>query len=152
MPIRNLLILASLFAVFALFLVFRDRIVGALKRFDARNTARRAEEARALFDRYAHYRQTVELAEEQVEEVTKFRTSDARTGEPVEGYIFLGVQYATRREAEAARHAAIIGKAREFYMELDQIYLGRRGARDHPFGLPELTDDSKRETVKPPRP
>ena len=61
-----------------------------------RNIARRAEEARALFDGYAHYRQTVELAEEQVEEVTKFRTTDARTGEPVDGYIFLGVQYATR--------------------------------------------------------
>jgi hypothetical protein len=151
-PIRNLLILAVIFAVFALFLAFRDRIVGALKRFDARNTERRAAEARALFDGYAHYRQTVELAEEQVEEVTKFRTTDARTGEPVEGYIFLGVPYATRREAEAARHAAIVEKAREFYMELDQIYLGRRGAREHHFGLPELTDGSKREKVKPPRP
>jgi hypothetical protein len=151
-PIRNLLILAIIFAVFAVFLAFRDRIVGALKRFDARNRARRAEEARALFDGYAHYRQTVELAEEQVEEVTKFRTTDVRTGEPVEGYIFLGVQYATRREAEAARHAAIVGKAREFYMELDQIYLGRRGAREHHFGFPELTDGSKREKVKPPRP
>lgn len=152
MPIQNLLIVAVILAVAALFLAFRDRIVGALKRFDERNVARRAEEARALFDGYAHYRQTVELAEEQVEEVTKFRTTDARTGEPTDGYIFLGVQYATRREAEAARHAAIVGKAREFYMELDQIYLGRRGGREGQFGLPELTDGTKREKVKPPRP
>ena len=73
-------------------------------------------------------------------------------GSPSSGYIFLGVQYATRREAEAARHAAIVGKAREFYMELDQIYLGRRGGREGQFGLPALTDGTKREKVKPPRP
>ena len=152
MPIQNLLIVAVILAVVAVFLAFRDRIVGALKRFDARNAARRAEEARALFDGYAHYRQTMELAEEQVEDVTKFRTTDARTGEPVEAYIFLGIQYATRREAEAARHEAIIEKAREFYMELDQIYLGRRGWREPDAGPPALTDGSKREKVKPPRP
>ncbi len=152
MPLQNLLVLAVVLAVVAVFLAFRDRIVGALKRFDARNQARRAEEARALFDGYAHYRQTVELAEEQVEEVTKFRTTDTRTGEPVEGYIFLGAQYATRREAEAARHAAIVEKAREFYMELDKIYLGRRGANESYGGLPSLTDGSKREKVRPPRP
>ncbi len=152
MPIQNLLIVAVILAVVAVFLAFRDRIVGALKRFDARNAARRAEEARALFDGYAHYRQTVELAEEQVEDVTKFRTTDARTGEPVEAYIFLGIQYATRREAEAARHEAIVEKAREFYMELDQIYLGRRGWREADARPPALTDGSKREKVKPPRP
>ena len=152
MPVRNLLIFAVVLALVALFLVFRERILGALKRFDTRNAERRAEEARALFDRYAHYRQTMELAEEQVEEITKFRTTDARTGEPLERFIFLGVQYATRREAEAARHDAIIEKAREFYMELDQMYLSRRGWREPRPGPAALTDDSKRETVKPPRP
>src|SRR5215207_9623481 len=103
MPLRNFLIVAIILALVAIFLTFRERITGAFRRFDARNAARRAEEARALFDRYAHYRQTVELAEEQVEEVMKFRTSDPRTGEPQERYVFLGVQYATRREAETAR-------------------------------------------------
>ena len=151
MPLQNLLIVATILAVVAVFLAFRERIVGALRRFDARNQARRVEEARALFDGYAHYRQTVELAEEQVEEVTKFRTTDARTGESVDAYVFLGVHYATRREAEAARHAAIVEKAREFYMELDQIYLGRRGSKEY-GGLPALTDGSKREKVRPPRP
>jgi hypothetical protein len=152
MPIRNLLIFAGVLALVALFLAFRERILGALKRFDARNAARRAEEARSLFDRYAHYRQTVELAEEQVEEITKFRTTDTRSGEPLERFIFLGVQYATRREAEAARHVAIIEKAREFYMELDQMYLSRRGWREPSPGPAALTDESNREKVKPPRP
>jgi isocitrate dehydrogenase kinase/phosphatase len=152
MPLQNLLMVAVLFAVIALFLAFSDRIVGAFQRFEARNAARRAEEARAMFDRYAHYRQTVALAEEQVEEITKFRTKDARTGEPIERFIFLGTQYAPRREAEAARHDIIVEKAREFYLELDKMYLSRRGWRE-PRGEPKaLTDESKRETVKPPRP
>jgi hypothetical protein len=150
MPLRNFLVVAIVLAFVALFLTFRERITGAFRRFDARNAARRAEEARALFDRYAHYRQTVELAEEQVEEVMKFRTSDPRTGEPQERYVFLGVQYATRREAETARHEAIIEKAREFYMELDQIYLSRRGWRGADGGPAALTDN--REKVRPPRP
>jgi hypothetical protein len=148
MPIQNLLIVAAIFAVFALFLAFRERIVGALKRFDDRNVARRAEEARALFDGYAHYRQTMELAEEQVEEVQKFRTTDARTGEPIERFVFLGVQYATRREAEAARHESIIEKAREFYMELDKMYLSRRGWREARGGPPALTDGRARSDFK----
>jgi hypothetical protein len=152
MVLRNLLIFALMLAGFALFLFFRERIVGAFRRFDERNAARRAEEARALFDRYAHYRQTVELAEEQVEDVMKFRTTDPRTGEPQERYVFLGVQYATRREAEAARHAAVLEKAREFYMELDQIYLSRRGWREPDPHVRAITDDSDRERVKPPRP
>ena len=152
MPLQNLLMFAVVLALVAVFLVFRERIVGAFKRFDQRNQARRVEEARALFDGYAHYRQTVELAEEQVEEVTKFRTTDVRTGEPAEAYVFLGVHYATRREAETVRHAAIIEKAREFYMELDQIYLGRRGSKEYYGGFAALTDDTKREKVKPPRP
>jgi hypothetical protein len=152
MPLQNLLMVTTIFAVIALFLAFRERITRVFKRFAARNAERRAEEARALFDRYAHYRQTVALAEEQVEEITKLRTKDARTGEPVERYIFLGTQYATRREAEAARHETVIEKAREFYLELDKMYLSRRGWREPRAEPPALTDRSKRQTVKPPRP
>lgn len=152
MPLQNLLTVAVIFALIALFMAFRDRIVGAFQRFEARNAARRADEARALFDNYAHYRQTMELAEEQVEEVQKFRTTDTRTGESTEHYAFEGVQYATRREAEAARHDAIIGKAREFYMELDKMYLSRRGWREPQGDLPAITDDRNRDKVRPPRP
>src|SRR4051794_12033675 len=84
---------------------FRYRIFAALRRFEANNALRRAEEARALFDRYAHYRQTVQFAEEEVEDVAKVTVPDERTGQPVNRYIFLGEQFATRKEAEAARHA-----------------------------------------------
>ena len=130
---------------------FRDRLLAALRRFDARNTRRRAEEARALMDRYAHYRQTVEFAEEQIEPITIFTTSDSRTGEPVTRYVFLGEHYATRKEAEAVRHSAVIEKAREFYIDLDRMYLSRRKRPEPTISAPALSDPSKHETYTPPR-
>src|SRR6266850_5700844 len=152
MPLWNLVSLALILVAAALFYRFRESILMPLRRFEANNAARRGEEARALFDRYAHYRQTVQLAEEQVEEVTKLRAADARSGEPVERYVFLGVSYGTRREAEAARHAAIVEKAREFYIDLDRMYLSRRGWREPRGTAPALTNRSKSEKVTPPRP
>src|SRR5437868_6081053 len=127
MPIANLLTVVLLFFVAALFYRFRQRLIAPLQRFEARNAQRRADEARALFDRSAHYRQTLHLAEEQFEEVTKITVPDERTGKPVERFLFLGVQYATRTEAEAARYAEVVGKAREFYIELDRNWLPGRG-------------------------
>lgn len=126
----DLLTLAAVFILAALFYRFRVRLLAPLRRFEARNSARRAEEFNALFDRYAHYRQTVKLAEEQVEEVAKIQATDERTGEPVERYVFLGAQYASLNEAEAARLAVVIGKAREFYIDLDRNWLPRRGTRE----------------------
>ena len=76
----NLLTLAAIFILAALAYRFRERLFAPLRRFEARNTARRAEEFQALFDRNAHYRQTVKLAEEQVEEVMKTSAVDPRTG------------------------------------------------------------------------
>jgi hypothetical protein len=129
-----------------------QRIGRALRRFDAKNAQRRADEARALFDRYAHYRLTVQFAEEQIEEVTKITVPDARTGEPVTRYLFLGEEFATRKEAEAARYAAVIEKAREFYKDLDRIYLSRgRRPPEPPMAAPGLPDPSKQETTTPPR-
>ena len=128
---------------------FRYRILAGLKRFEANNARRRAEEARALFDKYSHYRQTVQFADEEVEEVAKLVVADERTGQPVTRYVFLGEQFATRKEAEAARYAAIIEKAREFYKDLDRIYLSGRRRPDQPMaagpGLP------KPETRRPRR-
>jgi len=152
MPLWNLLSLAILLVAGALIYKFHHRILLPFRRFEANNAARRAEEARALFDRYAHYRQTVQLAEEQVEEVTKLKMADARTGEPVDRYMFLGVTYGTRREAEAARHAAVIEKAREFYIDLDRIYLSRGRWRGAKVDLPALTDVAQSDKVTPPRP
>jgi len=152
MPLWNLLYVALILLSAALIYKFRLRILLPLRRFEANNAARRAEEARALFDRYAHYRQTVQLAEEQVEEVTKLKVPDPRTGEPLDRYVFLGLTYATRREAEAARHAAVIEKAREFYIDLDRMYLSRRGWRERKSDLPALSDHAKSDKVTPPRP
>jgi hypothetical protein len=130
MPLTNLLTLVVTFVIGALLYCFRNRVLAPFRRFEARNAERRAEEARALFDRYAHYRQTVKLAEEQVEDVTRIQVRDERTGKPVERFLFLGVQYASRTEAEAARYAEIIGKARDFYIDLDRTWLPRRAGRE----------------------
>jgi hypothetical protein len=127
----NLLTVILIFFCGVLIYAFRRRILEPLRRFEARNARRRTEEARALYDNQAHYRQTVEFAEEEIEEVTKITVPDERTGEPVIRYLFLGDQYATRNEAEAVRFTAVIEKAREFYKDLDRIYLAR-GRRSRP--------------------
>src|SRR6266403_694388 len=108
MPLTNLLTLVLTFLLGALLYRFRGRLLEPFKRFEARNQARRAEEVRALFDRNAHYRQTLQLAEEQVEEVTRMKVPDERTGQPVERFVFQGVHYATRADSEAARYAEIV--------------------------------------------
>jgi len=130
MPLTNLLTLTIVFVAAAVIYAFRNRLMAPLRRFEAQNAERRAEEARALYDRYAHYRQTLKVAEEQVEEVAKIQVSDERTGQPVDRYLFLGVQYATRTEAEAARYAEIVGLARDFYIDLDTNWLPR-GTKRH---------------------
>src|SRR5690348_2647168 len=97
---------------------FRAPVVGALRRFDARNVARIREEIGDRQDRFAHYKHTLRLAEEQVEEVGQIEARDTRTGAPVTRYLFEGEQFATRDEAEAARQRSIVAKARAFYQEL----------------------------------
>ena len=147
----NLLSLFLIFAAAILIYGFRRRIIEPLRRFEARNAQRRADEARALFDRYAHYRQTVQFAEEEVEEVMKIAVADTRTGEPVTRYLFLGEQFATRDEAEARRYAVVVEKARAFYQDLDRIYLSRGRRPPPPMAAPGLPDPSKHETYTPPR-
>jgi len=126
----------------------RRPIWRALRRFDARNTERRMREYRSAFDQYAHYRQTVDLVEEQVEDVSAVSVPDERTGEPVTRYLFLGALYATRKEAEEARHAMVIEKARDFYVDLDRVFLSRRWGRGHPKSV---TDPAKHRTWTPPK-
>jgi hypothetical protein len=149
--ISNLLTLALILFGAALLYGFRERFLSALRRFDARNTRRRAEEARALMDRHAHYRQTLDFAEEQIEPVATLTVSDSRTGQPVTRYVFLGEQYGTRKEAEEIRHAAVVEKAREFYIDLDRINLSRRRRPETTISAPPLSDPSKHETYRPPR-
>jgi hypothetical protein len=106
---------------------FRAPVLAALARFDARNMERRIGEIRDRQDRNAHYKHTLELAEEQVDVITETSVIDTRTGEPVTRFLFAGEMFATREDAEAARRSEIIGKAREFYVELPAA-LTRRGS------------------------
>jgi hypothetical protein len=142
MPLNNLAILTVLFIVAAGFYYFRDDMIGALRRFDARNRARRAEEIQARYDRSAHYRHTLALADEQIEEVSRIRVKDPRTGGPIERYLFLGEEFATLKEAEEARFAAVVGKARDFYRDIDRIYLARSDRRREAMGAGPEEDGS----------
>ena len=126
----------------------RRPILRALRRFDAKNTQRRMQEYRSAFDQYAHYRQTVDLVEEQVEDVSAVSVPDERTGQPVARYLFLGTWYPTRKAAEEARRAVVIEKARDFYMDLDRVFLSRRWGRGHPKAV---ADPAKHRTWTPPK-
>jgi hypothetical protein len=105
---------------------FRDRIVGALKRFDARNARRIAEEQRDRTDPVAHFRHTLRTAEEQVEDVGEIVEPDERLGTPVTRYLFEGERFATREEAEQVRSQKIRDIARGYYMDLPVALAERR--------------------------
>lgn len=121
------LIVTTLLIIGAILLYrFRAPILNALRRFDARNVARIEEQARDRNDRFAHYRHTMQLAEEQVEDVGEIPALDARTGMGVTRYVFEGEQFASRDEAEAARQRSIVKKARQFYQELPAALAARR--------------------------
>src|SRR5690242_19727714 len=72
---------------------FRAPLLGALHWFDARNVARIREEIGDRRDPVAHYKHTLRLAEEQVEEVSELSTHDSRTGLPIARYVFEGEQF-----------------------------------------------------------
>ena len=119
---RNIVIICLLFLVVVALYRWGAPILQALRRFDARNARRQQEQHAARFDPNAHYRETMRLAEEQVEEVTEVTDPG-----PVTRFLFNGEEYDRREDAEAARTIMVIEKARGFYVELDTIYLGRRG-------------------------
>jgi hypothetical protein len=127
---RLLTVAILLFAAIAL-AKFWPRILVALKRFDERNVARERQENIDRQDQLAHFRHTLKLAEEQVEDVSELETRDARTGLPVTLYVFEGEHYATRREAERAREDTVRGKARAFYVELPAALVRRGKDRLH---------------------
>ena len=105
----------------------RAPILAMLRRFDEKNRARQIEEIQDRRDRLAHYKHTLRLAEEQVEEVNEIKVRDMRTGEDLKRYVFEGEMYATREEAEETRKDSIVSKARDFYMELPAALTARRG-------------------------
>jgi hypothetical protein len=117
--------------VLALILIFgfRERILARLKRFDDSNRVRRQQEQMDRHDRLAHFRHTMNLAEEMVEPIGEIVEPDARTGTPVKIWLFEGERYLSRDEAEAARNESIVLKAREFYKDLPRALTERRGGK-----------------------
>ncbi len=105
---------------------FRGHWLSALKRFDARNRERLEEEQRDRHDPMAHYKHTLRVAGEEVEEVQEIVEPDERTGDPVTRYIFGAEKFATRDEAEEARNIVIVAKARIFYRHLPAALAARR--------------------------
>jgi len=80
--------------------------------------------------------------EEQIEPVTQITVNDERTGQPVTRYLFLGTWYATRKDAEETRYALVIEKAREFYTDLDRVFLSPRRRRAAAALIERLNRDS----------
>jgi hypothetical protein len=106
---------------------FRTVWLGALRRFDQRNVERLEEERRDKSDPVAHFKHTLKVAGEQVEDVLEIVEPDERTGDPVTRYIFNAEKFATREEAEEARNIVVVAKARIFYRHLPAALAARRG-------------------------
>lgn len=126
--ISNLLTTFAAIVIGILIYHFRARIWGVVQRFDAKNRERLEEEERDRGDNLAHYRHTIKLADEQVEQVQEVRYSESRVATPLVAYVFEGKRYASRERAEEARILKVREKAREFYIEL-------------PFALASSNDD-----------
>jgi hypothetical protein len=109
---------------------YRAQIWGVVQRFDAKTKARHEEEARDRGDNLAHYRHTIKLADEQIEQVQEVRYAKTHSAgaTPLVAYVFEGKRYPNREQAEDARLLKVREKAREFYIEL-------------PFALASTNDD-----------
>lgn len=103
------------------------RIVAAVKRFDEDNRERILGEMRDRRDRNAHIRHTLAVAGEQVDEILEVAEADPRTGTPVTRYVFEGMRFASRDEAEKARAEKIGHIALGFYKDLPRAMTARRG-------------------------
>ena len=128
---NNLLQTTVLIFIGILLYHFRGRIIFWFRRFDANTQARHREEIQDRRDANAHYKHTMRLAEEQVEDVQEITVPDERTAHPVKRYLFEAIVYATRDEAEQARAVAIGAIARGFYMDLPRALAERRKDKLH---------------------
>jgi hypothetical protein len=122
---RDLLYMAALLLILLLVFGYRERILEALRRFDRRNIERQLEQMNERNDPTAHFKHTMKLAEEQVEEILEIEALDERTATPVTRYIFQGETFATRGEAEKARAETVGQIARGFYAELPKALAAR---------------------------
>lgn len=122
---RDLLYMAALVLILVFVFGYRERILAVLARFDRRNVERQMEQIQERDDPTAHFKHTLKLAEEQVEEISEIAVSDERTATPVTRYLFQGETFATRMEAEKARAETIGQIARGFYAELPKALAAR---------------------------
>lgn len=124
---------------------YRHAIVARLKQFDADNIRRIAEQERDKADPMAHYRHTLATAEEQVEPVGEFTVSDARLGTPVTRFVFEGMHFGSRWEAENARAERIRSIAAGFYRELPRALTERNA----PESVQAAKEPPPRDNVTP---
>jgi redox-regulated HSP33 family molecular chaperone len=124
--LRDLLTTSAFIAVMLAIYRFRHDIIAALVRFDQRNVRRIADEQRDRTDPIAHFRHTLKVAEEQVEEVGEITVRDPRLGTDVVHYVFEGEQFTSRFEAERVRAEKIRNIARGFYVELPRALAQRK--------------------------
>jgi hypothetical protein len=126
---RDLYSMVAFILVLMVLFGFRGQILARLKRFDDRNARRREQELNDRYDHLAHFKHTLGLAEEQVEEIGEITEPDSRTGTPVKLYLFEGERFFSRDEAEAARNEVVVTKAREFYRDLPKALTERRESK-----------------------
>lgn len=119
---NTLLVLIAAVAVYR----FGPRLFAAVKRFDDGNRRRIDREISDRTDRQAHFRHTIETADEQVEDVSELAATDMRTGTPVTLYLFEGETYSTRDAAEQARARKVYDLAKDFYLDLPVALAERR--------------------------
>jgi hypothetical protein len=124
--LRDLLTTSLIIAGLLVIYRYRHEIAAALARFDARNVRRIAEEQRDRSDPIAHFRHTLKVAEEQVEDVSEITVLDERLGTPVTRYVFEGEQFSSRFDAERVRAEKIRAIARGFYVELPMALARRK--------------------------
>jgi len=123
----NLLTTTGFIIAGLLFYRFWPAILLRLKRFDDDNHARIESERRDRGDSLAHFRHTLRVAGEQVDDVTEVEVTDIRTGTPVKRFLFEGERYATRHDAEHAREGKVRALARAYYMDLPTALSARKG-------------------------
>jgi hypothetical protein len=124
--LRDLLTTSLIIAALLVIFRYRHEIAAALARFDARNVKRIEQEQRDRTDPIAHFRHTLKVAEEQVEDVSEVTVADERLGTPVTRYVFEGEQFSSRFEAERVRAEKIREIARGFYVELPRALANRK--------------------------
>jgi len=126
--LRDILTLSGFLAVAILIYRYQRAVIAALKRFDARNVKRIEDQARARVDPLAHFRETIAIAEEQVEEIQEIAVIDARLGTPTTRFVFEGEHFLTRDEAERVRAAKIGTIARNYYVDLPKALAERKAS------------------------